>query len=465
MRRFLLVLVVLWSVAVGGTQVPPLQVPLGEMVGGIACVSDPTQTYTLYIPTAFTGDRRWPVLLVFDPRGRSLLAAELFREAAEDYGWIIVSSDNTRSDGPMEPNILALQALWPEIHTRLPADPERIYAAGFSGGAAVAYLLAQSTGEVAGIVACGGRMLRESLAGVEAPIFSTAGDTDFNYGEMHAVDEHLADRGIPHRLVIFDGPHTWMPRAVAREAVDWLELLAMRRGLRPVDSGLVDALYRENLAAAETARAAGRFIEAARRCREMGETYSGLRDTAEVTRRARQIEASAEHRRERKERKRWDAFEREYLEDMNRQLYELRNAEIAPPARQLALALRVDELRRRTANDGYEGVVARRALNALSTGLAFYLPRDFMAAGQYDRLAVALELALEISDDNPVAWYNLACSRARLGRGNLAMEALARAIENGFTRPELLATDSDLDSLREREDFRKLLESASGEIK
>ena len=94
----------MFSVAVPAADSPPLQIAVGEMVEGISCASDPSQTYTLYLPPGFTNDRRWPVLLVFDPRGRSVLAAELFREAADTYGWILVSSDNTRYDGPMEPN-------------------------------------------------------------------------------------------------------------------------------------------------------------------------------------------------------------------------------------------------------------------------------------------------------------------------------------------------------------------------
>jgi poly(3-hydroxybutyrate) depolymerase len=145
MSRFTTYLLAVCAAALAAAQVPPLQVPLGEMVEGIACASNPTQTYTLYVPSTFSNDRRWPVLLVFDPRGRSLLAAELFREAAETYGWIIVSSDNTRSDGPWDPNVVALQALWPEVRARIPADFERVYAAGFSGGAAVATLIRIST--------------------------------------------------------------------------------------------------------------------------------------------------------------------------------------------------------------------------------------------------------------------------------------------------------------------------------
>ncbi len=264
------------AATVSAAEVVPAEAPVGEMVEGVACASDPTQTYTLYLPPGFDVSKRWPVLLIFDPRGRSVLAAELFREAADTYGWILVSSDNTRSDGPMEPNVVALRALWPEVHTRLPAQPDRIYAAGFSGGAAVAYVLSKSTQEVAGIIACGARFLPDSLQGNPVPIFSVAGDTDFNYHQMHEVDALLADQGNPHRLVIFDGPHSWMPASLATEAVGWFESLAITGGLRPADNELLASLYARDLASAQGLESEGQLIAAARRYREMASTYRGV---------------------------------------------------------------------------------------------------------------------------------------------------------------------------------------------
>jgi hypothetical protein len=41
------------------------------------------------------------------------------------------------------------------------------------------------------------------------------------------------------------------------------------------------------------------------------------------------------------------------------------------------------------------------------------------------------------------------------------MEALERALELGFNRTELLDSDEDLDSLRDRDDFKTLLASIS----
>jgi len=459
MRHILLILLIGVSRAVPAVDVPPVRVAAGEMVQGISCANDASQTYTLYLPADFTNDRRWPVLLIFDPRGRSVLAAELFREAADTYGWVLVSSDNTRSDGPWEPNEKAIAALWPEVHNRLPTDFDRVYATGFSGGGAVAYVLSRSTNEVAGILACGARYFPDSLKEVNSPIFSTAGDTDFNFHEMHAVDAFEQKQGNPHRLAIFEGGHSWMPQEVALDAIEWFELLAMRSELRGRDPELVETLYEADLADANSLESEGRLVEAARRFNEMGRTYAGLRDTTDVQAAAWKIEGSPEYRKQLKQIKRWDAFERQYLEEMNRQFAELRDAEIVPPVAQMARRFRIDELQRRALEPGLEGVTARRALNSMVTGVGYYLPRDFMAAEQYDRLAASLELALKVNDENPVFWYNLACARARLNRGEPAVEALARALDLGFNNAELIATDTDLDVLRDRDDFKALMAS------
>jgi poly(3-hydroxybutyrate) depolymerase len=159
---------------------PHATLPLGQLVEGMRCESDPSQTYTLYLPSAYTPARRWPALLIFDPRGRSVVAAELFREAAEAHGWILVSSNDTRSDGPMDANTKAVQALWPEVHLRYASDPRRIYASGFSGGGMLAYELGRSTDSLAGVIASGlaGLTLRHRI---EFASFGAAGDTDFNY--------------------------------------------------------------------------------------------------------------------------------------------------------------------------------------------------------------------------------------------------------------------------------------------
>ena len=450
-------LLCLSAIPVAAQEIPALEVRIGEMVEDIECFSDPTQTYTLYVPTSYSSDRKLPVLLVFDPRGRSLLAAELFREAAEDFGWIIVSSDNTRSDGPWEPNLKAIQALWPEIHARIPIDFSRVYAAGFSGGVAVATLLARTTGEIAGIIGAGGRKFENQFESNELPFFGFAGDTDFNFLQMHLLDEFLAENGNPHRLVVFDGTHTWMPDYLAYEAVEWMELIAMKTGSRDRDPEMIASLFATDLDRAEIVADDGDLVSAMRRLREMERTFAGLHDTSPAAEAAERLEASDEYRRQRKQARRERDYRQTCLDRRNSELTRLRQSEVPPPIRQVAGNLHFRELKKDAEKPGGEGKAAQWCLNAMYSALSFYLPLDDLPQERYAQVAVSYELANMIRDDNAVVWYNLACVRALTGQKKEAVEALQHALENGFQNWELIQTDPDLDPIRKRDDFAQLM--------
>ena len=72
MLRICLTVIMSLSVLGAMAEDGSIRASAGEMVENIACKADPTQTYTLYLPTTFENTRKWPVLLVFDPRGHRL---------------------------------------------------------------------------------------------------------------------------------------------------------------------------------------------------------------------------------------------------------------------------------------------------------------------------------------------------------------------------------------------------------
>jgi hypothetical protein len=93
-------------------------------------------------------------------------------------------------------------------------------------------------------------------------VFATAGIDDFNYLEMKRLDARLTS---PHSLAVFDGGHEIPPETVALEAIEWLELQAMRSGRRTRDQALIDTLLaarRRRIQAASDALDRLRLLEA-----------------------------------------------------------------------------------------------------------------------------------------------------------------------------------------------------------
>jgi hypothetical protein len=103
--------------------------------------------------------------------------------------------------------------------------------------------------EIAGVFASSaGFPPGEFHESVGFPIFGTAGTEDFNYREMSHLDRTLRS---PHRVVVFEGGHAWLPVEVATEALEWMELQAMTSGIRPRDQTLIDDLFARRMARAE----------------------------------------------------------------------------------------------------------------------------------------------------------------------------------------------------------------------
>lgn len=62
-----------------------------------------------------------------------------------------------------------------------------------------------------------------------------------------------------------------------------------------------------------------------------------------------------------------------------------------------------------------------------------------------------------LKPDDPIVFYNLACSYALLNQTRPALNALSKAIELGYDDFEHLRTDSDLENLLKDEHFKKFI--------
>ena len=127
----------------------------GKILEKVVCRQDPEKSYALYLPTAYSEEKEWPVLYAMDPGARGEIPVALFHKAAEEFGYILVGSNDSRN-GPWQPVIQSLIAVWNDTHDRFSIDKKRIYVTGFSGGSRAASIFARVVMQpVAGIIGCG----------------------------------------------------------------------------------------------------------------------------------------------------------------------------------------------------------------------------------------------------------------------------------------------------------------------
>jgi dienelactone hydrolase len=265
--------------------------PRGTIIDDVKCAADPSESYALYLPSSYSPERTWSLLLAFHPSARGRLMVEKYQAAAEQYGYIVAGS-NTSRNGPWSVSVAAVHAMSADLGRRFSIDAQRLYLAGLSGGARVAMQVALGKNNIAGVIASSaGFPDSQPRAWVPFAVFGTAGTEDFNYIEMRLLDRKLTS---PHHLEVFTGGHALPPDAVALEAIEWMELQAMKSARRTRDAALVERLFDKRH---RSIAAASGEVDALHRLDALVADFRGLRDVSVEAARAKDLSSHPEVKR------------------------------------------------------------------------------------------------------------------------------------------------------------------------
>ncbi len=425
--------------------------PRGQVIDRVEAAAAPSQTYALYLPSGYTQDRAWPVMYCFDPRARGRVPVELFAAEAEKYGYILAGSNNSRN-GRFRDSVAAVQAMWNDTHARLNIDERRVYAAGFSGGARMATWMAQNVKGVTGVLVSGGGFMSRPET-VPFALFGYAGTDDFNWPELREIDTVLDRLGAPHRVVVFEGGHSWPPAATAGRAFEWFELHAMRSGLCARDDRFVATALQARLAAIESAPPAGQWMELS----AVAVDFAGLAEVSAYERRASELRSSAAV-------KQFQSVEKREME-RNRELSrEIQDAMREPDdfAERRSAAARLNYLvrRLRAQAEAHEDLsdrrIARRVLGGFAIG-CIEQGREQMEAKRLDAAVRNFTLATEMQPQWASGWYELARAHALGGNAKRALEALAKATDAGLRDTTAIESEPAFEKLRGMPGFAEIL--------
>jgi predicted esterase len=419
----------------------------------------PGQSYVLVLPPGYSPQKRWPILYLLDTDGRGRRAAERFAAGAARFGYVVASSNNSRANVPGDPNVPALSAMWDDTHARLALDPRRAYLSGFSGTARFSTSAARRVGgQVAGVIGCGAGFpsVEPPARGLPFVYYGLVGDRDFNYNEMMELREALRSLDVAHAFFVFPGGHEWPPPEAAARALAWMELRALKGGLRPDDPALVETLLAERRAEARAQDVAGNELAAQEALRAIAADFAGLADVVPEVDRARALEASPAWKRAREQEQRRARAEAADLARVRSVVSRaLVDDETGPriPAR-VARDLGLDGLRKRVA-EGDLG--AARVLAEITAQTGFFLSRAARERGDMETAVLLLGVATLAAPERPHLWLALAAAEARRGSRGKAKEALTKAIGAGLKGRENVTTDPDLAPLLKLPEFQALV--------
>jgi hypothetical protein len=447
----------------GQTAPAPDSPAAGKIASRLVCSAHPNQTYALYLPSDYSGRKRWPIVYVFDPAARGLIPTQIMKDAAERYGYIIATSNNSRN-GAWKPEAEAASAVWDDTHARLAIDDQQVYIAGFSGGARLASRLAQVCKCAHGVFLSGAGFSTDAPPSRDAvfPVFLTAGMLDFNYSELGHLDGQLSALGFPHFLRRFDGAHEWAPAAIWPEAFAWMNLLAMKEKRLPRDDAFIAAELQRFTAAAREVEKAGNPLYSVEAYRLTAALFDGLAPIASLTERAAGLEKDASYRAAGK-RERDDLALQSSLEN---EVLRVTSGLREPTAdrsqvRQQASQL-ITDLRARATHEKKEE--KRRVLERARSGVFAAMIETGDPLIDEKNLALAeiyLGLAADARPEIPWPHVSLARCLLKVGRKREALQSLQRAKDAGLKCQGLANLETqipELAALASDPAFQKLVE-------
>ncbi len=336
-----------------------------------------------------------------------------------------------------------------------------MYLAGFSGTARLAWDLGALMGDrLAGVIGVGAGRPPDYDPG-QPPSFAfygAAGLHDFNFEEMLILDEALQQGSQPHRFAPFEGGHDWPPEETCAAALEWMEIQAMQRGLRPPDEALAASLL---AAAQERARQwEGDPLRAADAWAGVYEDFRGLTDAGPAGEQARQLVAqeAVVHARQRQNelldwRRRYQARFAGWLQQVDK-------ASSPPLAGRSLNALDITGLKRRTDSpDRLEAQAATRALAHVLTYTGFYETRRYLQARRPYHALAMLAVTEAINPQAPRLCLNQARAHAMAGQRKKGLKALECMRLGGAYPADFVRSDPGLEPLRQGEAWDRLIDS------
>lgn len=438
--------------------------PLGQVIENVQCIGNPSQAYALYLPSQYTAAKSWPIIYTFDPGAQGKIPVELYKEAAERYGYILAASNNSHNfQSESLPNIA--RSLWDDTHARLAIDARRVYMMGLSGGARVATSLALSCERcaVAGVIVHGAAYPIPASPSEKDHFayFAFIGNKDFNWRELIELRRKKELIGAPFRLRIYAGEHQWAPADIFGEAIERLQIKAMQAGATAKDPGFVDHMFVRTQKDAQNAAQDKDTIAEFEAYRSLVADFDGLRDVSQFQAKVKALKDSPEMKQALKSER--DAIEKQsaLTQDISSKMAQAAGADLDTQEQlESAITQGMSALKHESERAKREDakLIFTRSFNDLWVQAIEAGQQELEIDRQPGKAEFYFRLISEITPDQAWPVLMLAETHALKGDKKRALKDLHEAVKRGMKHPESITENANLQSLRAEPEFQQIVE-------
>jgi len=275
------------------------------------------------------------------------------------------------------------------------------------------------------------------------------------------LDKDLNKTGIHHRILVFDGGHQWPAETYCTEAVEWMEVQAIKLGLKQKDQRLINRLFNKTKGMAQQFEAQKNLFFSITAYEAAVQLYEGLVDVAPLKEKIRFLKNSREYKHFLKNEKKRSRKEAEFIQLFGQVAAMVgQTSSVDMPGIETILRdLKIRYLLREAEKEDniYDRGLARRLILGLRTN-SFRLGSSYMQKGDSLRAGIFFEVLDRLGPTHPSVLYNLACFYSKGKHRKKALHYLNKAIEQGFDKREFIEKDADLDFIRDEPEYKRLIE-------
>jgi len=431
----------------------------GKIIDTVRCIANSKYSYALYLPANYSENTRWPIIYIFDPGAKGKLALSGFVPAAEKYGYIAVCSNNSKNSLSGSELSEALNNLFIDTEARFSIDSGRIYTSGFSGGSRVAAMIALNNESISGVIACGagfpGYADFKNIPSFD--YFGLVGNRDMNYMEMCDLEKKLDNMGRPVELRIFNGGHTWPSSDLLEEAVEWMELKAMKKGIKKNNPDFINTMFGKYNQKAVSLSEQGKFLESVCQYRYITKDFPDHKPITKIKAKLDSLLLTKDYEKSLKTWNKNRSFELEtqstLIEDFN---VRVRTEELSDSNRnwwngQIKM-LKVME----TSKDTNKQAIASRVLMLLNI-MCYETGRNYSGLKRFNAASICYQLASIVDPENKNNYFLLARTYSLNGETDEALRSLEKAIKAGYNNRQSIEKDSAFMPLQNEKRFRAVM--------